>query len=131
MLIPHIIDRQINKEIIIRFTHLQETLATGDIIEERRGIVPDTVRRVHIDRGVKQPSRPFGFFRRIRSAVKEHMINAGDEHQVHIRFALRQRSAEMLRQPGKCFGRSIRLPGDMCGRRGIFQHRQVRIILFG
>ena len=60
---------KINQEIIIRPSHLQKTLTAGNVMEERRGITPNTVRRAHIDRSIEQPSGPFGFFRRIRSTV--------------------------------------------------------------
>lgn len=70
LFLPHIIYRQINKKIIVRFPHLQERLATGDIFKESRSILPNVIGRRHVNRGIELPSRPFGFFGTVGSSVE-------------------------------------------------------------
>lgn len=57
-------------EIIVRLSHLQETLATGYILKERRRIPPDTICRAHIYRSIKLPTGPGSLSGRISCAVK-------------------------------------------------------------
>ena len=74
LFLPHIIYRQINKKIIVRFSHLQERLATGDIFKESRSILPNVIGRRHVNRGIELPSRPFGFFGTVGSSVEKHVV---------------------------------------------------------
>ena len=128
LLLPHIIQRQIHKKVIIRLSHLQEALTTGYILEECGRIPPYTVRRAHIHRSIKLPTGPGSLGGRIGRAMEKRMIDAGNEHEVDIRLTLRQRRTEMLRQPSKSLRRSIRFAGDMSARRSVFQHREVGVI---
>ena len=90
LFIPHIVYRQINQEVIIRLSHLQETLATGDIIEKCRGIPPNIIRRTHINGSIELPTRPGSLSGRVSGSMKIHVIHTRDKHQVHIGFALRK-----------------------------------------
>ena len=58
ILLPHVADGQIDDEIVIRLSPLQETLATFHVLHEVGGIAPDTVGGRHIDAGVELPARP-------------------------------------------------------------------------
>ena len=85
---PHILDRQDNEEVVVGLAPLQEALATLDIFHQERSVVPDTVRRTHIDGCIKLPSGPRYVLRTIRRAVEEHVVYATGEHQVEVRFHL-------------------------------------------
>ena len=61
--------------------------------------------------------------------MEEHAVHARTEHQVEVRFHLRKRCAEVLREPCERLTRRQRLPCDVSCRRRIFQHRQVGIVL--
>ena len=128
LLVPHVVHGQIDQKIIVRFSHLQETLAAGDVVEESRSISPDAVRGTHVDGSIKLPSRPCSLSGRVRSAVEIDMVHTGDEHQVQIGLALRKRSAEVLGQPSERFRSRERLSGDVCSRGGILKHGEVGIV---
>ena len=88
ILAPHISYWQINQEIVVRLSPLQIGLAVGDVFHQFRSIAPDTVGRTHIHRSIEFPAWPCIVFRRIGGAMEEHVVYAGAEHQVHIRFHL-------------------------------------------
>ena len=58
VLMPHMMNRQVDEEIIIGLSPLQETLATFDILHKIRCIAPDRIRRRHVDGGVELPTWP-------------------------------------------------------------------------
>ena len=57
------------------------------------------------------------------------MVHATNLHQVEVGLTLAQRSAEMLRQPSESLARYQRFARDVSSRRGILQHREVRIVV--
>ena len=90
-----------------------ETLAALYILHEIRGIAPDAIGGRHVDRSIELPSRPRVILWRITGAVEEHVVDAGAEHQIDVGFELRERRAEMLRQPGEGLTRGVGLSADM------------------
>ena len=107
--VPYIINGQVNQEIVVRLPHLEERLASGDVLEESRSIPPYRVCGRHIDAGIETPSGPCGFLGRIRCAVEEHVVHSRNKHQVHVGLALRQGRAEVVGEPRKCFRGNVRL----------------------
>ena len=89
LLLPHVADGQVDKEVVVGLSPLQETLAALYIFHKVRCIPPDAVGRRHVDRGIELPSRPRIILGRIARAVEEHMVYAGTEHQVDIGLKLR------------------------------------------
>ena len=87
---PHVSHRQIDQKVIVRLSPLQVGLAVGNILHEFRSISPNTIRRTHIHRGIKFPSRPWVVLGRIGRAMEEHVVHAGAEHQVHVGLHLAQ-----------------------------------------
>ena len=63
--------------------------------------------------------------------MKEHVVYAGAEHQVHIRFHLAQGCAEVLGEPGKGLAGGISLACDMGGRWRLLEHAEVAEIRTG
>ena len=47
--LPHVMDRKVDKEVVVRFAPLQKTLATLQVFSEERGVSPKSVcgREVH------------------------------------------------------------------------------------
>ena len=127
----HVVVGQIDKQVVVGFTPLQETLATGDVCAESRHGVPLRVLRTHIDGGVELPRGPWIVLRRVAGSVEKHVIDAGHEHQVEVGFALTERRAEMFGEPGEGLARDKAFTSDVCGRRGVFQHREVRVVFLG
>ena len=77
LLVPNIVQRQVNEKVIVGFSHLQERLATGDIREQSGGIAPYRIGRRHIYRRIKEPARPLGITRRIGCSMKKHVVDSG------------------------------------------------------
>ena len=61
--------------------------------------------------------------------MEEHVVHASTEHQVDVWLQLRQRCAEVFREPREGLTRRVRLSADMCCRGCVLQHREVRIVL--
>ena len=61
--------------------------------------------------------------------MEVHVVDAGTEHQVEVGLQLRQRRAEVLGEPGKGLARRVGLATDVGGRRGVLEHRVVRVVL--
>ena len=122
---PHVAQRHQDEEIVVGFPHLQKTLAALDILHQFGCITPNTVVWTHIDAGIEAPSRPCSLFRTIASAMEEHMVDATGEHQVEVGFHLRQRSAEMLGEPGESLAAYQRFSSYMSSRRSVFEHRHI------
>ena len=59
------------------------------------------------------------------------VVHTAGEHEVEIGLHLRQRRTEVLGEPCKRLARCERLAHDVSGRRGVFQHRHIAIILSG
>ena len=131
ILAPHVSYRQINQEIVVWLSPLQIGLAVGDVLHQFRSIAPDAVGRTHIHRSIELPAWPWIVLRRIGGAMEEHVVYAGAEHQVHIRFHLAQGCAEVLGEPGEGFAGCIFLSGDVRSRWSIFQHTQVAEVRTG
>ena len=131
ILAPHISYRQINQEIIVWLSPLQIGLAVGDVLHQFRSVAPDAVGRTHIHRSIELPAWPWIVLRRIGGAMEEHVVYAGAEHQVHIRFHLAQGCAEVLGEPGEGFAGCIFLSGDVRSRWSIFQHTEVAEVRTG
>ena len=131
ILAPHISYRQINQEVIVWLSPLQIGLAVGDVLHQFRSVAPDTVGRTHIHRSIELPAWPWIVLRRIGGAMEEHVVYAGAEHQVHIRFHLAQGCAEVLGEPGEGFAGCIFLSGDVRSRWSIFQHTEVAEVRTG
>ena len=87
-LCPHVVDRQIGEEIVVRTTHLEHALATLHILHEVRSIAPNGVVRTHVYRCIEAPSWPCLVLRRVGCAMEEHVVYASTEHKVHIWFHL-------------------------------------------
>ena len=83
--------------------------------------MPDAVRGAHVDGGIEFPSWPCCLARRIGGSMKQHMVDTCQEQLVEFGFYLRQRRAEMLRQPRHRFARHQRFASDVCGTRRILQ----------
>ena len=128
---PHITNGQVDQEVVVRLSHLQERLTPFYILHHVGSIAPYRVGGRHVDGGVKLPSRPGVVLRRVACAVEENVVNATSEHQVEVGLHLRQRGAEVLRQPSEGFARGKWLAHDVSGRGGILQHGHVAEVLFG
>ena len=63
--------------------------------------------------------------------MEEHVVDTGGKHEIDIGFALRERGAEVLGQPGQRLGRDIGLARDMGTRGGIFEHGEIGIVFLG
>ena len=131
ILAPHISYWQINQEIIVWLSPLQIGLAIGDVFHQFRRIAPDAVGRTHIYRSIEFPAWPCIILGRVGGAMEEHVVYAGAEHQVHIRFHLAQGCAEVLGEPGEGFAGCIFLSGDVRSRWSIFQHAEVAEVRTG
>ena len=125
---PDVVDRQIDEEIVVGLPHLKKALTTGDVVEEGRGIAPDGVGGRHVHRGVELPPGPRIILGAIAGAVEEHVVDARDEHQVHVGLALREAGAEMLGEPGERLAAHQRLTTDVSCAGGIFQDGEVGIV---
>ena len=128
-LFPHVVDRQIDQEVVVGSSHLQEALTPFYILHQEGGVTPDAVGRTHVNGGIELPSWPRVVLGRVCRAVEEDVVDTSGKHQVEVWLHLRQRGAEVLRQPGKGLAGGERLTHDMGCRGGIFQHRQVAEIL--
>ena len=73
---PHVMDGQIDQEIIVGLSHLQERLAAFDILHQERGIAPNAVGGTHIDRCIEFPSGPWIMLRGVATAMKEDVVDA-------------------------------------------------------
>ena len=119
---PHIADGQIDEEVVVGLSELQERLTPLDVLHNEGSVAPDAVRRTHIHRSIEFPSWPRVVLGRVAGAVKEYVVNATGEHQVEVGFHLRQRRTEMLCQPGECLAAGKGFSHHVGCRRGIFQH---------
>ena len=124
-----ILERSIDKHVVVRSSHLQETLAALDVLHQVGRIPPDAVRRTHVDRCIEFPSRPLCCAWCIGSAMEQHVVDACHEHQVKVGFHLRERCTEMFGEPGKGLARRECLTCDMGCRRGILQRGEVAVVL--
>ena len=88
VLLPHIPDGQIDQEVVVGLSPLQETLAALHIFHELGGITPDGVRGAHVYRGIELPARPGVILGRITGTVEEHTVHSGTEHQVKVGLEL-------------------------------------------
>ena len=88
LFINHVVERQIDEEVVVGLSPLQERLAALDVLAESRHILPLRVVWCHIDRSIESPAWPFGILRRIARTMEEHMVHTGHEHQVDVGFAL-------------------------------------------
>ena len=131
VLLPHITDGQIDQEVVVGLSPLEETLAALHILHEFGCITPDGVRGAHVDRGIELPAWPWVVLGRIASAVEEHTVHAGTKHQVEVGLKLRERCAEMLREPREGLAARERLAADMGCRRSILEHGIVGVVLAG
>ena len=84
LLPPHVAHRQIDQEVVVGFSHLQETLTTLNILHKVGGITPDAVCGAHVHTSIEFPSWPWVVFRRVASTVEKHVVDAAGEHQVHV-----------------------------------------------
>ena len=128
-LAPHVPDGQIDEEVVVGLTHLQETLTALDIFHEVGRIAPDAVRWTHIHRGIELPSWPGVILGRVARAMEIDVVDTTGEHQVQVGLHLRPRCAEVFCQPGECLAAGEGLAHDVGCRRGIFQHRYVAEVL--
>ena len=128
---PHVTHGQVYQEVVVGLTPLQKTLAALDIIHQIGGITPDAVVGGHVNRGIETPSWPGIVFRRVAGAVEKDMVYTAGEHQVEVGLHLREGGAEMLSQPGEGLTGGVSFAHYVGGRRRIFQHRHVAVVLTG
>ena len=121
-LCPHIPYGEQHEEVVVCFAHLQETLTAIDVFHQEGGILPDAVGATHIYGSIEFPSRPWFILGRVGSAVEIHVVHTTGEHQVDIRFALRERCTEMLCEPCQSLTACQLFSCDVSSRRGIFEH---------
>ena len=119
----------VNQYFIIALTGLQYGLAAGDIIEHKRGILPDGVCRNEINWGIEFPSGPCGFIRRIGGSMKEYMVYARQEYLFYFGFALGECCLEMFPEPGKSFRGGKRFSGNVSRWGSKLQHDKIRLCL--
>ena len=86
--LPHVAYRQECEEVVVGLSPLQETLTALYIFHKVGGIAPDGVRGTHVYRGIELPAWPRIVLGRIASAVEEHVVDAGAEHQVKVGLQL-------------------------------------------
>ena len=130
-LVPHITNGQIDQEVVVRLSQLQETLTALYILHQPGCVAPDAVRGRHIYAGIELPTGPRVVLWRVARTVEVDVIDAAGEHQIEVGLHLRQRSTEVLRQPGECLTTRQWFPRHMGCRRGILEHRVVRVVLAG
>ena len=128
VLAPDVADGQHDEEVVVGQPRLQAPLARRHIAHQLRRVAPYRVRVRHIHRGVEFPAGPRLAGRRVAGAVQHDAVHARAEHQVEVGLHLRQRGAEMLRQPGERLARGQRLTRDVRRTRRVFQHREVRVV---
>ena len=56
--LPHIAYGQIDEEVVVGLSCLQDTLAAFDIVHEERCIAPDAIGGTHVDGGIEFPAWP-------------------------------------------------------------------------
>ena len=86
--LPHVAHGEVDQEIVVGLSPLQETLATLHVLHEVRSVAPDAVGRAHVDRRIELPSRPFVILGRIAGTVEENVVYSGTEHQVEVGLQL-------------------------------------------
>src|SRR5512133_2605135 len=89
--ISNIVDRPVDKQVVVCNTALQDGLAARDVLIQSVDMGPETVGWCKIDRSVKQPAGPSGFGRRISCSMVKNMVHTCQECLFHFRFTLSKR----------------------------------------
>jgi hypothetical protein len=99
-----LVERVIQQHVVVGASRLKEGLDARHVGVERTEVVPPCVLRIELNARVELPARPRISNRRIRSAVVDDVIDAGDEESVDRGAHVGEPHPEVLTKPCRGFG---------------------------
>jgi len=123
--VPHVVNGEVEQNIVGGSAGLEDGLAAGDILVESGEVFPENAVGIEVGGGVEEPAGPGFAGRGVGHAVVEDVVDAADEALIDFRFGLGEGDLKMFGEPGAGFGGNQRFAGNMGGGRCEFEHQGI------